>query len=121
MVIKCKQRGRVELEEVSEQAYQTNDPSPSKVVVDTDIPSNLCSISGKVDIIELPSQHSICQADERDVNTEDEDDDEEEEFDDDVETKIDEDLNFLNNVVSSVLRLYTFSILCIYISMLCVR
>ena len=91
MVIKCKPRGRVELEKVSEQAYQTNDPSPSTVVVDTYILSNLCSISGKVDIIELSRQHSMCQAEERDVSTEDEDedDDKEEEFNDDIETESD--------------------------------
>ena len=71
---------------------------------------------GEVDIIELPRQHSICQADERDANTKDGDDVEKEEFNDDVETKSDEDvINFLNNEVSSVLCLYTFFILCIYI------
>ena len=91
VVIKCKPRGRVELEEVSQQAYQIGNPSPSRVVIDTDIPSNLCFISGEVDIIELPSQHSIHQADERDATTENEDDDEEEEFDDDVEIESDED------------------------------
>ena len=85
MVIKCKPRGRVELEEVSEQVYQTDDPNPSRVVVDTDIPSNLCSILGEIDIIELPRQHSIGLADERDANTE------KEEFDDNVETESDED------------------------------
>ena len=62
---------------------------PFRVVVDTDIPSNLYSISGEVDIIELQSQHSIRQADERDADTEDENDDEEEEFD--SETESDED------------------------------
>ena len=46
--------GKVELEKVSEQAYQTDDSNPSRVGVDTDIPSNLCSILGEVDIIELP-------------------------------------------------------------------
>ena len=83
MVIKCKPRVRVELEKVSEQAYQTNDPSLSRVIVDTDIPANLCSIVGKIDIIEFPKQHSIHQADE--------DEDEKEEFDDNVEIKSDED------------------------------
>ena len=99
VVIKCKPRGKVELEEVcDQQAYQTDNPSPSKVVVDTDIPSNLCSIYGEVDIIKLPRQHLIGQADKRDANTEDGDDDEEEEFDDDVETDSDKDSpQFLNN------------------------
>ena len=91
MVIKCEPRGRIELEEVSEQAYQIDDPSPSRVVVDTNIPSNLCSILGEVDMIELPRQHSMRQADEREASIEDEDDDEEEEFDDDVEIKSDQD------------------------------
>ena len=60
VVIKCKLRGRVELEEVSiQQAYQTDYPSSSRVVTDADILSNLCSISRKVDIIELLMQHSI--------------------------------------------------------------
>ena len=96
MVIKCKLRDRIEVEDISDQqAYQTNYPIPSRVVVDTDISSNPCFISGEVDIIELPRQwqHSIGQADKRDANTEDEndDDDEEEEFDDNVETESDED------------------------------
>ena len=69
VVIKCKPRGKVKLEEASEQAYETNNPSLSKVVVDTDIPSNLCFISGDIDIIKLPRQHSIDQVDERDANT----------------------------------------------------
>ena len=91
VVIKCKPRGRVELEEVSDQqAYQTDDPSPSRVVVDTDIFSNPCSILRKVDIIELSRQHSIGQADKRDANIEDEDD-EEEEVDEDAEIESDED------------------------------
>ena len=65
MVIKCKLRGWVEVEEVSKQAYQTNDLSSSSIVIDTDIPSNLCSISGEVDTIELPRQYSVSQFDER--------------------------------------------------------
>ena len=91
MIIKCKPKDRVELEEVSKQACQTDYPSPFRIVVDIDIPSNLCSISEDVDIIELPRQHSICQADDRDANTEDDNHDEEEEFTDDVETESDED------------------------------
>ena len=57
MVIKCKPRGRVEVEE--EQAYQIDDPIPSKVIIDTGIPSNLCSISREVDIIELSRQYLV--------------------------------------------------------------
>ena len=84
MVIQCKLRGRVKVDEAFEQAYQIDDPSPSRVVVDTDIPSNLCSISGEVDIIELPRQYSMSLYDKRGINTEDE------VFDDDVETKSDD-------------------------------
>ena len=91
MVIKCKPRGRAEVEEVSKQAYQTDDLSPSKVVVDTDIPSYPCSVSGEVDIIELPRQYLISQPDEASsTKNEDEDEDEDEEFDDDVEIGSDE-------------------------------
>ena len=67
------QRGQVEVDEVSKQAYQIDDPSPSKVVIDTDIPSNLCSISREVDIIELSRQYSMSQSDKRGNSTEDED------------------------------------------------
>ena len=65
MIIKCKLRSRVEVEEVSTQVYQTDNPSPSRVVVDTDIPSNLCSVLGEVDIIELPKQYLMSQSDEK--------------------------------------------------------
>ena len=53
VVIKCKPRGKVEVKKVHEQSYQTDDHSPSKVIVDIGIPSNLCSVSGEVEIIEL--------------------------------------------------------------------
>ena len=89
MVIKCKPKGQVKVEEVSKQAYQTDDLSPSKVVVDTDIPSYLCFVSGEVDIIELPRQYLMSQPDEA-SSTKNEDEDEDEEFDDDVETESDE-------------------------------
>ena len=91
MVIKYKPRGRVELKEVFEQTYQTDDPSPFRIVVKTNILSNLCSISGKVDIIELSRQHSMHQVDDREASIEDENEDEEEEFDDDIEIESDED------------------------------
>ena len=84
------QRGQVEVDEVSKQAYQIDDPSPSKVVIDTDIPSNLCSVSREVDIIELSRQYSMSQSDKRGNNTEDEDEEQEEEFDDDVKTESDD-------------------------------
>ena len=49
MVIKCKPRVRVELEKVyNQQAYQTDDQTPSRVVVDTDTP-----------IIYVPSQGKL--------------------------------------------------------------
>ena len=124
MVIKCKLRGKVEVEEVSEQAYQIDDPSPSKVVVvvDTDIHSNICFLLGKVDIIKLPRQHSMHQADERGASTEDEDKDEEENSTTMLKSRVMKIvLNFQNNEMPSVLCLYLisicfmFSILCIYI------
>ena len=59
VVIKCKPRGRVEVEEVSEQTYQISDQGPSKVVFETDIPSNLCFILEEVDIIEFLRQYSM--------------------------------------------------------------
>ena len=103
MVVKCKPRGRVKLVEVyDQQTYQTDDPSPSRVVVDTNILSNLCSILGEVDIIEFPREYSIGQTDKMDANIEDEDEDDgkEEEFDNDVETEMMKIvLNFLNNEV----------------------
>ena len=57
-MIKTKARDRVEAEEVSNEAYQMDDPIPLRLVVDTDILSNLLSTSKEVDIIELPGQHS---------------------------------------------------------------
>ena len=90
MVIKCKLRSQVEVDEVSEQAYQTDDPSPSRVVVDTNISFNLCSLSGEVDIIELARQYSMSQSDKKGDSIEDEDEEKDEEFDDDVETKSDD-------------------------------
>ena len=50
MVIKFKPRGQVEVEEVAKQAYQIDDPSPSRVIVDTDIPilSSLRFVSREV-------------------------------------------------------------------------
>ena len=89
MVIKCKPRGRVEVEEVSKQAYQTDNLSPSRVVGDIDILPNLCYVSGEVDIIELLRQYSMNQSNEKGANTEDKD--EEKEFDDNVETENDGD------------------------------
>ena len=65
MVIKCKPRGRVEVEEVSEEVYQTDDPSPSTVVVDIDILFNQYSVLREVDIIELLRQYSMSQFDKR--------------------------------------------------------
>ena len=85
MVIKCKPKGWVAVEEVSKQAYQTNDPCPSRVVIDTDIPSNLYFILGKVDIIELPMQYSIKSVWWERASTEDE------KLNDNVETESDED------------------------------
>ena len=55
MVIKNKVRDQVEVEEVSNEAYQVYDLILLRLVVDTDIPSDLLSASRKVDIIELPS------------------------------------------------------------------
>ena len=46
MVIKWKPWGRVEIDKVSKQAYQTDDPSPYGVVIDTDIPSNVYFVLG---------------------------------------------------------------------------
>ena len=59
-----------------------------KVVVDTNIPSNLCLVSRKVDIIELPRQYSMSQSDKMGDNIEDKDEDKE--FDDNVETESDD-------------------------------
>ena len=54
--------GSVEVEEVSKQAYQTDDPSSSRVVIDIDIPSNLFLVSREVDIIELSRQCSMSES-----------------------------------------------------------
>ena len=80
--------GIVKVKEVFEHAYQNDDPSPSRIVVDTDISSNLCFISREVDIIELLRQYSMSQSNERGANIKDED--EQEEFDDNVKTESDE-------------------------------
>ena len=56
MVIKTKPRGRVEAEEVFEEAYQVSEPLPSRIVVDTKIPSSLHSTSREVEIVEPPMQ-----------------------------------------------------------------
>ena len=53
MVIKTKARDRVEAEEVSDEAYQLDDPVLLRLVVDTDIPSNLLFASREVDVIDL--------------------------------------------------------------------
>ena len=67
------------------------------VIVDIDIPSNLCSVSREDDIIELPRQYSMSSSNKRGDNTEDEDKEEEEEFDDDVETESDDHSSQLSN------------------------
>ena len=114
-------RGKVKFEEVSEQAYQVDDPSPFKVVVDIEILSNLCSILGEVDIIELPRQHSMRQADERRPALRMRKRNSTIMLKARVMKIV---LNFQNNKVPSVLCLYliniclTFSIWCIYILML---
>ena len=59
MVIKTKARDQLEVEKVSDEAYQLDDPIPSRLVVNTDIPSNLLFASREVDVIDLSHQHSM--------------------------------------------------------------
>lgn len=88
MVMKTKPRGRVEVEELPDDAYQVNDPIPSHVVVDTGTLPSLRSDSGEVEIIHSSGDQLVRENDESDGSDEE---DEEDEFEDDVETENDED------------------------------
>ena len=81
VVIKTKAKDRVEVEEVLDEAYQWDDPIPSRLVVDTDIPSNLLSTSRDIDVIDLSRQHSTI------IIEDTEGEQEEEEFKDDIQSK----------------------------------
>ena len=82
-MIKTKARSQVEDKELTEEAYQVDDPIPSKMVIDTNSPPTLVSISREVYIIQ-PSSHRSKRTSEA---TEDE---EEEELRDDVQSESDE-------------------------------
>ena len=79
--MKTKVRDRVEAEEVLDKAYQLDDSIPSRLVVDTNIPSNLLSISRELDLIDLSRQCSIT------IIEDTKDEQEEEKFEDDVQSK----------------------------------
>ena len=88
VVIKTKPRSLVEAMEVSKEAYQVSDPFPSRIVVDTEIPSSLHFISGEVEIVE-PSTRLVRIID--GTKSDDTTNDEEEEFVDDIDFESDED------------------------------
>ena len=80
-MVKTKTRGRLEVEEVTDEANQADNPIPLWVVIDIDIPY-LVFASREVDIIEYLGQHLATTV--KDIE------DEEEEFVDDVQSESDE-------------------------------
>ena len=88
-MIKTKAKDSVEAKGVTEEAYQVDDPIPSRVIIHTNIPFNLVFTFREADIIELLGQCS--------QTTFKATEDQEGEFVDDVQSKSNEESPELSN------------------------